>query len=69
MPRAGVLTQISLRAGEDDGGISANLLGTKSRSAAAYRWMSTADLDKPDAQAIAPFITLGKRPARKARKK
>jgi hypothetical protein len=40
---AGLLTYVTLREGEDTGGISAALLGASSRSAVSYGWGSKTD--------------------------
>ena len=62
VPSGGLMTYITIREGEDIGGISASLPGVAARSAVAYSWGRSADEDAAEPRPIEPFLRLrGKR--------
>jgi len=62
VPSGGLMTYITIREGEDIGGISASLLGAAAGSAVAYCWGWSADEDAAEPRPIEPFLRLrGKR--------
>jgi hypothetical protein len=57
VPAAGVLSYITVRAGEDIGGISSSLLGNKARGPMSYAWGTGGD-GGDEAQRMKPFLRL-----------
>jgi len=68
IPRAGVLTYVSIREGDDVGGISASLLGASARVGASYGWGAQQDVESTDPRPMEPFVRFRRRKARKAAK-
>lgn len=57
VPPAGVLSYITVRAGEDIGGISSCLLGNKARGPMSYAWGTDGD-EGHEARRMKPFLRL-----------
>ena len=68
IPRAGVLTYVSMREGDDVGGISASLLGASARVGASYAWGAQHDVECTDPRPMEPFVRFRRRKARRAAK-
>jgi hypothetical protein len=59
LPRTGLLSFITIRQGEDIGGISASLLGIKAQNAVNYRWASPDDdEEQAEPRRMEPFVRL-----------
>jgi hypothetical protein len=68
VPRAGVLTYVTIREGDDVGGISASLLGANARVGASYGWGSQQDVEATDPRPMEPFVRFRRRKAAKTKK-
>jgi len=66
IPRAGVLTYVSIREGDDVGGISASLLGASARVGASYAWGAQQDVESTDPRPMEPFVRFRRRKAGRA---
>ncbi len=58
LPKSGLLTYVTIRDGEDIGGISATLLGATSRSAVAYSWGPEPVEPSTEPRPMEPFVRL-----------
>jgi hypothetical protein len=58
LPKGGLMTYVTIRDGEDTGGISAALLGATSRSAVAYSWSPDPAEESTEPRPIEPFVRL-----------
>lgn len=68
VPRGGVMSYVSLRAGEDVGGISAALLGAAPSAATAYSWGRDENAEAAGELApVEPFIRLRRSTPRRKR--
>lgn len=61
VPRSGVMSYITIREGEDIGGISATLLGNRTRDAVSYAWGPARKPGSLQPQPMKPFIRLRRR--------
>ena len=61
VPAAGLLAYITVREGEDVGGISSALLGAPPKAASSYSWGREQDESQPVAE-VEPFLELRRTP-------
>ena len=63
IPRKGLLTHVTIRAGEDIGGISASIIGAGRRTAIAYGWGEAGEPPSSEPRRMEPFLRLRKKKA------
>ena len=58
LPSGGLMTYLTIRQGEDVGGVSASLLGVTERRAVAYSWGPRVGADSAEPRPVEPFLRL-----------